>query len=42
MEKKAFVPLVRTIAHHPLIPETITVRGFIIDSTTGKLTPVEE
>ena len=33
---------VRTIAHHPLIPETITVRGFIIDSTTGKLTPVEE
>lgn len=33
---------VRTIAHHPLIPETVTVRGFIIDSTTGELSPVEE
>ena len=32
---------VQTIAHHPLIPETIKVCGFIIDSTTGKLTPVE-
>ena len=32
---------VQTIAHHPLIPETIKVCGFIINSTTGKLTPVE-
>lgn len=33
---------VQTIAHHPLIPESVTVRGFIIDSTTGELTSVEE
>ncbi len=32
---------VRTIAHHPLMPANIEVRGFIIDSRTGKLTPVE-
>ena len=32
---------VETIAHHPLIPDSITVRGFIIDSKTGKLTEVE-
>lgn len=42
MEKKAFVPLSELLPTIPLIPETITVRGFIIDSTTGKLTPVEE
>ncbi len=29
-----------TIAHHPLMPDYVTVRGFIIDSTTGELTPV--
>ncbi len=29
------------LRHHPLIPADITVRGFIIDSTTGRLTPVE-
>lgn len=33
---------VQTIAHHPLIPESVTVCGFIIDSTTGELSPVEE
>ncbi len=32
---------VHLIEHHPLIPEKITIRGFIIDSTTGKLTEVE-
>lgn len=32
---------VHTIAHHPLIPSSVEVQGFIIDSTTGKLTPVE-
>lgn len=31
---------VELIRNHPLIPDTITVEGFIIDSTTGKLTPV--
>lgn len=33
---------VNTIAHHPLIPESVTVCGFIIDSSTGELNPVEE
>ena len=31
---------VKCIAHHPLIPSSIEVAGFIIDSTTRKLTEV--
>lgn len=31
---------VATIAHHPLIPSDVLVRGFIIDSVTGELTEV--
>lgn len=31
---------VELVRHHPLMPEDITVRGFIIDSTTGLLTEV--
>lgn len=31
---------VEQIKKHPLIPNDITVRGFVIDSTTGKLTPI--
>lgn len=31
---------VHTIKTHPLVPEEITVRGFIIDSETGLLTEV--
>lgn len=31
---------VRAIMEHPLIPKDITVRGFIIDSTTGELTKI--
>lgn len=33
---------VHTIAHHPLIPDSVTVKGYIINSSTGELTPVEE
>lgn len=33
---------VHTIAHHPLMPSGLDVRGFIIDSETGKLTAVPE
>ena len=29
-----------TIVNHPLIPADVTVRGFIIESATGKLTEV--
>ena len=32
---------VETIVSHPLIPRDITVRGFIIDSVTGKLTEIK-
>ena len=32
---------VHLIEHHPLIPSSVCVRGFIIDSTTGKLTEVD-
>lgn len=32
---------VNLIRHHPLIPEWVVVRGFIIDSVTGKLTEVD-
>ncbi len=32
---------VEAITAHPLLPQGITVRGFIIDTTTGLLTPVD-
>ena len=32
---------VATIKAHPLVPRDVTVRGFIIDSTTGALAEVE-
>ena len=32
---------VRTVQQHPLVPKDIVVRGFIIDSRTGELTPVD-
>lgn len=32
---------VELIRNHPLVPRDIEVRGFIIDSVTGKLTPVD-
>ena len=31
---------VSQVRNHPLIPLDITVSGFVIDSTTGELTPV--
>ncbi len=27
---------------HPLIPKDVTIRGFVIDTETGKLTPLQE
>ena len=33
---------VSLIRRHPLLPAGITVRGFMIDSTTGELTEVED
>ena len=31
---------VEQIRNHPLLPHDITVRGFVIDSVTGKLTEI--
>ncbi len=28
------------VCHHPLVPKDVTVRGFIIDSYTGELSPL--
>lgn len=33
---------VETLRNHPLIPHDVTVKGFWINSTTGKLTAVEQ
>lgn len=33
---------IEIIKNHPLIPADITVRGFIMDSTTGKLTLINK
>lgn len=39
--EKSVKGTVDAIINHPLIPNDITVRGFIIDSVTGELTKVE-
>ena len=39
--EKSVRSTVATITSHPLIPSDVTVRGFIIDSTTGELTEVK-
>ena len=36
----AVVETVDLVRNHPLVPSDITVRGFIIDSVTGLLTPL--
>lgn len=33
---------VHIVRHHPLVPQDIRVRGFIMDSTTGNLTEIKE
>ena len=32
---------VTIVQHHPLVPHDITVRGFIMNSVTGKLTEIQ-
>ena len=39
---KSVIDTVTAIRNHPLIPHDISIRGFIIDSTTGALTEVKE
>ena len=39
--EKSVRQTVDTIVNHPLIPHDIRESGYIIDSVTGELTPVE-
>lgn len=39
---KSVIDTMTAIRNHPLIPRDISIRGFIIDSTTGALTEVKE
>lgn len=39
--EKAVSDTVDLVRNHPLVPRDITVRGYIMDSVTGALTPVE-
>lgn len=38
----AILETVDLVRNHPLVPMDITVRGYIMDSTTGYLSPIEE
>lgn len=38
----AVLETVDLVRNHPLVPDDIVVKGYIMDSTTGKLTPIEE
>lgn len=37
----AVLETVDLVANHPLIPSDVVIRGYIIDSVTGKLTPLD-
>lgn len=37
---EAVLETVDLISHHPLVPENIVIKGYIMDSTTGLLTPL--
>lgn len=37
----AVLETVDLIANHPLVPKDVTVRGYIIDSFTGELSPIQ-
>lgn len=39
---KAVTETVSLVRNHPLVPKDITVGGYIMDSRTGELTPIEE
>ena len=40
--EKSIKATMRRVKNHPLVPDNIVVRGFIIDSTTGALTEIAE
>ena len=37
---EAVLDTVDLVKHHPLLPADVTVRGYVMDSITGELTPV--
>lgn len=39
-EKESVISTVNVIKEHPLIPKDVTVRGYIMDSTTGEMKEV--
>jgi len=39
--QRSVIATVTTIKHHPLVPEDVIVRGFIIDSVTGSLEEIK-
>ena len=39
--EKSVHETVANVAHHPLMPKDVVVRGFVIDSVTGELTEVK-
>lgn len=39
--ESAVLETVDLVRNHPLVPRDVNVRGFIIDSVTGKLTPLD-
>lgn len=40
--ESAVMETVDLVRNHPLVPQDVTVRGFIIDSLTGLLSPIDE
>ncbi|MCF0213606.1 MAG: carbonic anhydrase, partial [Muribaculaceae bacterium] len=39
--ESAVAETVDLVRNHPLMAKDVTVRGYIMDSTTGALTPIE-
>lgn len=40
--QSAVLETVDLVRNHPLVPDDITVRGYIMDSTTGELQPIQQ
>ncbi len=40
--ESAILETVDLVRNHPLVPKDVVVRGYIMDSRTGELTPIEE
>ncbi|MDE6711307.1 MAG: carbonic anhydrase, partial [Alistipes sp.] len=38
--ESAILETVDLVRNHPLVPQDVVVKGYIMDSTTGELTPI--